>query len=57
MIGSVGIGNIVIVLFLIVVLFGGRKLPALGAGFGKAIKNFKKETREAVDISSRDRGK
>jgi TatA/E family protein of Tat protein translocase len=30
-------------LFVIIVLFGGRKLPELGAGIGKAIKNFKKE--------------
>jgi sec-independent protein translocase protein TatA len=44
MIGSLGIGKIVVVVFVIVVLFAGRKLPGLGAGLGKAIKNFKKET-------------
>ena len=46
MIGSLGLGKIVIVLFVIVVLFAGKKLPELGAGFGRAIKNFKKETKE-----------
>ena len=36
-----GIGKILLVLLVIVLLFGGRKLPELGAGIGKAIKNFK----------------
>ena len=40
---GLGIGKILLVLFVIILLFGGRKLPELGAGIGKAIKNFKKE--------------
>jgi len=40
-----GIGKVLLVLFVILLLFGGRKLPELGAGIGKAIKNFKKNTR------------
>ncbi|MEN6441131.1 MAG: twin-arginine translocase TatA/TatE family subunit [Syntrophobacter sp.] len=46
MIGSLGIGKIVVILFVLVLLFGGRKLPGLGAGIGKAIRNFKKETKD-----------
>jgi len=38
-----GTGKVLLVLFVIILLFGGRKLPELGAGIGKAIKNFKKE--------------
>jgi sec-independent protein translocase protein TatA len=30
-----------IILVIVVVLFGARRLPEIGAGFGKAIKNFK----------------
>ena len=30
-----------IILAIVVVLFGARRLPEIGAGFGKAIKNFK----------------
>jgi sec-independent protein translocase protein TatA len=44
-----GIGKILMVLFVIILLFGGRKLPELGAGIGKAIKNFKKESKGFVD--------
>ena len=30
-----------IILVIVVVLFGARRLPEVGSGFGKAIKNFK----------------
>ena len=38
---GIGIQELLIVLAIVVVLFGARRLPELGAGFGKAIKNFK----------------
>jgi len=38
-----GTGKVLLVLFVIILLFGGRKLHELGAGIGKAIKNFKKD--------------
>ncbi len=46
---GLGIGKILLVLLVIVLLFGGRKLPELGSGIGKAIKNFKKETKDLMD--------
>ena len=36
-----GIGELLIVLAVVLIFFGGAKLPALGAGLGKAIRNFK----------------
>ena len=36
-----GIGELLIVLLVVLIFFGGAKLPALGAGLGKAIRNFK----------------
>ncbi len=44
-----GIGEILLVLLVVVLLFGARKLPELGAGVGKAIKNFKKESKEIME--------
>lgn len=35
-----------IVLFIVILLFGTKRLPELGAGLGKAIRNFKKSYRE-----------
>jgi len=40
--GSVGPWEIIIVLFLAVLIFGGKRLPQLGAGLGEGIRNFKK---------------
>ncbi len=41
------------VLVIIVILFGAGKLPEIGSGVGKALKNFKKATSEAdLDITN-----
>ena len=42
--------QILIVLLIVVVLFGAKKLPEIGAGLGKAIKNFKKATTEPDEL-------
>jgi sec-independent protein translocase protein TatA len=39
--GTIGIPELLIVFGLIVVFFGPKRLPQLGAGLGKGIKNFK----------------
>lgn len=35
---------------LVILLFGTKKLPELGAGLGKAISNFKRSYKEGTDI-------
>jgi sec-independent protein translocase protein TatA len=42
--------EILIVLVVILVLFGSKKLPEIGSGLGRAIKNFKKATTEPDEI-------
>ena len=39
-----GVTELVLILIIIVVIFGAGKLPEIGAGFGKGIKNFKRVT-------------
>ncbi len=39
---GLGMGELVMILVIVTVVFGATKLPALGDGLGKAIKNFKK---------------
>jgi sec-independent protein translocase protein TatA len=34
----------------VVILFGTKKLPELGAGLGKAISNFKKSYKEGGEV-------
>ena len=42
--------QLLIILLVVVVLFGAKKLPEIGAGLGKAIKNFKKASLEPDEI-------
>lgn len=39
---SLGFGEIVIGVILLLLLFGGKRLPALGKSLGQSITNFKK---------------
>ena len=44
--GRVGIPELIIILFIIVLIFGASRLPEIGRGIGKGIKNFKDATRD-----------
>ncbi|MDC0358748.1 twin-arginine translocase TatA/TatE family subunit [Oligoflexia bacterium] len=50
--------EISIVVLVVVLLFGTRKLPELGSGLGKAISNFKKSYKEstAIDVTPKEEG-
>ena len=43
---AIGPWQIIIIVAVILLLFGGRKIPELMGGFGKGIKEFKKATKE-----------
>jgi sec-independent protein translocase protein TatA len=49
MLGRVGLPEMVIILLIVVVIFGANRLPELGRGIGKGIRNFKDATREGLD--------
>ena len=38
---GLGASELLIILAIVIVLFGARRLPEIGSGMGKAIKNFK----------------
>lgn len=47
--GIVGGWEIVLILAVVLILFGAKKLPELAKGLGQGIKEFKKATREVTD--------
>jgi sec-independent protein translocase protein TatA len=46
---SFGGGEVFLILVVILLLFGAKKLPELARGLGQGIKEFKKATREVTD--------
>lgn len=47
--GFFGGWEIVLILAVVLILFGAKKLPELAKGLGTGIKEFKKATREVTD--------
>ena len=43
---GLGIWELVIVLFIVVLLFGANRLPELAKGIGKSVKNFKEAVKD-----------
>ena len=44
--GNLGATEILLILFVILIFFGAKKIPELAQGLGKGIREFKKATRE-----------
>lgn len=40
-IGGLGMGELIVILIIVIVIFGASKLPQLGKGLGEGISNFK----------------
>lgn len=50
MIGGFGVWELLIILVIVLVIFGAKKLPEIGGGIGKAISNFKQASSEPDEI-------
>jgi sec-independent protein translocase protein TatA len=51
---GIGTQELIIILVIVMIIFGAGKLPQIGEGLGKAIKNFKRATSDtdnAIDIT------
>ncbi len=45
-IGGLGMGEMLLILLVIVVFFGAKKIPELAKGLGKGIREFKEASRD-----------
>ncbi len=52
---GLGTPELVIILVIALVIFGGSRLPQLGEGLGKAIRGFKKGMSDATDASKKEK--
>jgi sec-independent protein translocase protein TatA len=49
--GSLGLPELIIILIIIILIFGANRLPEIGRGIGKGIRNFKDATRDGSNES------
>lgn len=46
---NIGIPELLIILFIVILVFGASRLPELGKGIGKGIRNFKDATKDGLN--------
>jgi sec-independent protein translocase protein TatA len=44
--GSIGITELLLILVIVLLIFGGRKIPELARGLGEGIRNFRQAMRD-----------
>jgi len=50
---GLGMGEMLVILVIVLIIFGAGRLPELGEGLGKGIRNFRKATTEpdSIDVT------
>jgi len=46
MFGNLGFGELMVILVIVLVLFGAKRIPEISASFGKGIREFKKNVND-----------
>ncbi|MCR5029003.1 MAG: twin-arginine translocase TatA/TatE family subunit [Fibrobacter sp.] len=54
---SIGIPELLLLVFLAILLLGARRIPELGASLGKALREFRKAKKEVEDEKSSEDSK
>jgi len=52
---NIGMGELLVILIIVLLLFGGRKIPEMMRGLGKGVGEFKKGMREVDDPTNNDK--
>jgi sec-independent protein translocase protein TatA len=47
--GRIGLPEMLVILLIVVLIFGANRLPEIGRGIGKGIRNFKDATKEGAN--------
>jgi sec-independent protein translocase protein TatA len=53
---GLGIPELLVILFIVLIVFGANRLPEIGSGMGKAIRGFKDATsgKDAIDVTPKE---
>lgn len=49
MFGNLGTGEIILIVLIVLIFFGAKKIPELAQGLGKGLREFRKATRDIQD--------
>ena len=49
MFGKIGLPELLIILTIIILIFGANRLPEIGRGIGRGIRNFKESTKDNAE--------
>ncbi len=52
MLGRIGLPELLIILTIIILIFGANRLPEIGRGIGKGIRNFKDATKDGKETNT-----
>ncbi|MCA9612655.1 MAG: twin-arginine translocase TatA/TatE family subunit [Sandaracinus sp.] len=55
--GGLGMGELIVILVIVLLVFGANRLPQIGEGVGKAIRNLKRglNTDEEIEVTPKDK--
>lgn len=53
MLSNIGLTEIIIVALILLILFGGKRLPEFGRGLGEAIKEFRKALKSEAKVEEK----
>jgi len=50
---GLGVGELLVILVIVLIIFGAGKLPEIGEGLGRGIRNFRKSVRmpDEIDVT------
>lgn len=54
---TLGMGELLVILLIVVLVFGASRLPELGEGIGKAVRNLKRglQADDEIDVTPKDK--
>jgi len=54
MFGPIGLPEMLIIVLIIILIFGATRLPEIGRGLGKGIRNFKESVKDGTSDHKKD---